>query len=70
MVCTWLKNLFNFKDFGLREASIVVNAVHEPSESYKLDITSGDKADLYVSFLENTGVSTDDREFGISMTDY
>ena len=54
----------------MREASIVLNSVHEPSESYKLDITSGDKADLYVSFLENTGVSTDDREFGISMTDY
>ena len=54
----------------LREASIVVNGVHEPSESYKLDITSGDKADLYASFLENTGVSTDDREFRISMTDY
>ena len=64
------KNPFNFKDFGLREASIVVNGVHEPSEPYKLDITSGDKADLYASFLENTGVSTDDREFGISMTDY
>ena len=64
------KNPFNFKDFGLKEASIVVNGVHEPSEPYKLDITGGDKADLYASFLENTGVSTDDREFGISMTDY
>ena len=61
---------FNFKDFGLREASVVLNGVHEPSESYKLDITSGDKADLYASFLENTGVPTDDREFRISMTDY
>ena len=64
------KNPFNFKDFGLKEASIVVNGVHEPSEPYKLDINGGDKADLYASFLENTGVSTDDREFGISMTDY
>ena len=54
----------------MREASIVANGVHEPSESYKLDITSGDKADLYARFLENTGVSTDDREFGIPMTDY
>ena len=26
------KNPFNFKDFGLREASIVVNGVHEHSE--------------------------------------
>ena len=54
----------------MREASIVVNGVHEPSESYKLDITSGDKADLYASFLENTGVPSDVREFRISMTDY
>ena len=54
----------------MREATIVVYGVHKPSESYKLDITSGDKADLYASFLENTSVSTDDREFGISMTDY
>ena len=54
----------------MREASIVANGVHEPSESYKLDITSGDKADLYARFLENTGVYTDDREFGFSMTDY
>ena len=64
------KNPFNFKDFGLREASIVANGVHEPSESYKLNITNGDKADLYARFLENTGVYTDDREFGFSMTDY
>ena len=64
------KNPFNFKDFGLREASIVANGVHEPSESYKLNITSGDKADLYARFLENTGVYTDDREFGFSMADY
>ena len=64
------KNPFNFQDFGLKEASIVVNGVHEPSEPYRLDLESGDKADLYASFLENTGVSTDDREFGISMKDY
>ena len=64
------KNPFNFQDFGLKEASIVVNGVHEPSEPYKLDLDNGDKVDLYASFLENTGVSTDDREFGISMNDY
>ena len=64
------KNPFNFKDFGLKEASLVVNGVHEPSDLYKLDIANGDKADLFSSFLENTGVSTDDREFGISMDDY
>ena len=64
------KNPFNFQDFGLKEASLVVNGVHEPSEPYKLDISGGDKVDLYASFLENTGVSTDDREFGISMSDF
>ena len=25
---------------------------------------------MYASFLENTGISTDDREFGITMDDY
>ena len=65
------KNPFNFKDFGLKEASLVVNGVHEPSELYKLDKTSGDMVDMYTSFLENTGISaTEDREFGISMEDY
>ena len=48
----------------------MVNGVHEPSEPYKLDISGGDKVDLYSSFLENTGLSTDDREFGISMSDF
>ena len=61
---------FNFKDFGLKEASLVVNGVHEPSDLYKLDLSTGDRADLFSSFLENAGVSTDDREFGISMDDY
>ena len=64
------KNPFNFQDFGMTEASLVVNGVHEPSELYKLNLTTGDKADLYASFLENTGVSTDDREFGVSIEDY
>jgi len=64
------KNPFNFTDFGLMEASLIVNGVHEPSEPYRLDKSAGDKVDLYASFLENTGVSTDDREFGISMKDY
>ena len=65
------KNPFHFKDFGLKEASLVVNGVHEPSELYKLDKTSGDMVDMYTSFLENTGISaSEDREFGISMEDY
>ena len=65
------KNPFNFKDFDLKEASLVVNGVHEPSELYKLDKAKGDIIDLYNSFLENTGVSAnEDREFGISLEDY
>ena len=31
------KNPFNFKHFGFKEASIVVNGVNEPAELYKLD---------------------------------
>ena len=64
------KNPYNFQDFGLKEASLVVNGVHEPFDLYKLNKDDGDKADLYFNFLENTGVSSDDREFGISMDDY
>ena len=64
------KNPFNFKDFNLTEASLVVNGVHEPQEVYKLNKTTGDKVDLYEHFLENTGISNDDREFGITMDDY
>ena len=29
-----------------------------------------DRVDMYAYFLENTGLSTDDREFGITMQDY
>ena len=65
-----MKNPFNFKDYDLSEASIVVNGVHEPQELYKLDKSEEDKVDMYANFLENTGISTDDREFGITMDDY
>ena len=64
------KNPFNFKHFDIREASIIVNGVNEPAELYKLDIDNGDKVDMFASFLDNTGVHTDDREFGISLEDY
>ena len=64
-------NPFHFKVNDLKEASLVVNGVHEPTDLYKLDTESGDKIDLYTSFLENTGVSTtEDRDFGVSMKDY
>ena len=64
------KNPFNFQDFNLMEASLVVNGVNEPTDLYRLNKSAGDKADLYFNFLENTGVSTDDREFGVTMKDY
>ena len=64
------KNPFNFKHFDIREASLIVNGVNEPAELYKLDINNGDKVDMFASFLDNTGVHTDDREFGISLEDY
>ena len=64
------KNPFHFKDYDLSEASLVVNGIHEPQELYKLNKTLNDNVDMYASFLENTGISTDDREFGITMEDY
>ena len=64
------KNPFNFQDFNLTEASLVVNGVNEPTDLYRLNKLEGDKADLYWNFLENTGVSTDDREFGLTIKDY
>ena len=64
------KNPFNFKDFDISEASLVVNGIHEPPELYKMNKADNDKVDIYASFLENTGISTDDREFGITMEDY
>ena len=64
------KNPFKFLDYDLSEASLVVNGVHEPQEMYKLNKATGDRVDMYANFLENTGVSNDDREFGITMKDY
>ena len=64
------KNPFNFQNFDITEASLVVNGVREPPEIYKVDVDSGDKADLYASFLENVGIGVDDRECGITYDDY
>ena len=64
------KNPFSFKDFNLSEVSLVVNGMHKPHDLYKLKKVENDKVDLYASFLENTGISIDDREFGITMDDY
>merc|ERR1712215_124087 len=64
------KNPFNFKDYDILEASLVVNGMHEPQELYKMYKSEGDKVDMYDNFLENTCISTDDREIGITMEDY
>ena len=64
------KNPFNFQNFGIAEACLIVNGIREPPEIYKVDKDIGDQADLYASFLENVGVGTDDRECGITYDDY
>ena len=64
------KNPFNFSDYKITNASLVVNGVHEPPDQYNLDKSTGDIADLYAHFLENTGLSVDDREVGVSISDY
>ena len=61
---------FHIKNYNISHASLVVNGVHEPPDQYKLDQNEGNKADLYSHFLENSGVSIDDREIGLSSTDY
>ena len=35
-----------------------------------MDITQGDKVDMFSNFLYNTGINVEDREFGISLDDY
>ena len=64
------KNPFHFQDFDITEACLVVNGRREPPEIYRVNKDTGDKADLYNSFLENVGVGTDDRECGITYEDY
>ena len=39
-------------------------------ELYKSNVTTGDKVNMFASFLDNTGVHTDYWEFGISLDDY
>ena len=64
------KNPFNFKHFDCSEASIVINGVHEPTEPYKLEIDKGDYIDLYTDFLNNLGIANEDRDCGISESDF
>ena len=64
------KNPFNFQAFDLKEASLVVNGHHEPAEMYTLNTGDNNKADCFSEFLDNVGVGTDDREFGVGIEDY
>ena len=57
-------NPFNFKDYG------VVEVYLKPADLYKLNFHKRDKVDLLSHFLENTGGSTDNRDFGILLEDW
>ena len=50
------KNPFNFETANVRECSLLVNSIHEPSPPYVYEKNKTEKA-LYFSFLENTGKS-------------
>ena len=63
-------NPYQFKDYDLSQASLVVKGHHEPQELYRMNKTDKDTADIWAHFLENTGVQTDDREFGLTKKDY
>ena len=62
-------NALNFQNFDIREASLIVNGVHEPTELYKLNANAGDKVDMFANFVENTGISTG-IEHLINVTDF
>ena len=64
------KNPFNFKHFDCCEASIIVNGTHEPAEPYKINISTGDYINLYSDFLLNLGIASEDRDCGISPSDF
>lgn len=64
------KNPFNFQHFDCSEASLVVNGIHEPAEPYKIDISAKNYVNLYSDFLLNTGISNEDRDFGLHEGDY
>ena len=63
-------NPYQFKDYDISQASLIVNGHHEPQEMYRMNKTDKDTADVWAHFLENTGVQTDDREFGLTKEDY
>ena len=64
------QNPFNFTHHNLHECYLKVNGIKEPEDGYRLDPTNGDTAKYYSDFLENCGVTNEDKEFGISEEDY
>ena len=47
-------NSFNFIDYGIQEASLIVKGLHEPPKFYKFNSIKRDKVNLFAHFLENT----------------
>ena len=64
------KNPFMFSDNGFVEASLVVNGIHEPKNLYRAEVSTGNYYQLYSDFLENTGISLEDRDLWIKPDDY
>ena len=44
--------------------------MHEPENRYRMNISEKNYAEVYNDFLENTGISTDDRDFWIDPSDW
>ena len=63
-------NPFNFKHHKLKEASVVINGSHIPANKFKMDVDSFDTADIFEAMLDNSGITNEDREFGISEHDF
>ena len=54
-------NPFNFETASMREASLIVNGVPEPSPPYTFE-PGVDERELYFNFLENTGTSINEMD--------
>ena len=49
------QNPFNFQSLVFKEASIIVNNVHQPLRPLTNEATEGRKREFYEYFLNNTG---------------
>ena len=64
------KNPFNFLPHNLREANLLVNGLLEPPNRYTLNTEDKDLAGFYLDFLENIGISNDNKEIGLNLENY